>query len=486
MKIKLGLPKIKLGLPEARLPKVGPGLLRNRYVVAATVPVALAALYGTATVTRPGEPHAGKPVQQAIRSAVLACPGGEAGRVAVQTASVPHARGRVSIEGPRPALITSPGQHWTADIGPRAKAPVIVRADGDLAAGLSARWTTLWPHGRDRGAAATRCVQPGFDQWFLGPGPLAAEDLQLVLTNVDGTPASVDLTALSGEGPLDTLDGQGVAVAPHSSRVVRIGASKEGLGAVVQAARDLALRVRATSGRVAAALRVRVSPGHGIDWEPVSSAPAKSLVLPGVPSGPGDRRLLVAVPGEQGARIRVRLVGPDGTVPLKGQDGASGQPRTVATFDLHPTLAGRPAAVLVDSDKPVVAGFTATRGADVAFGTSSAPLGPGTGPGEVPDARLGGGLVLTALTRTVTVTLTPVGGGEPRTMAVPAGRTIETSYFLPGTRGLAATGLRIEPDGPLYAGSTLVTSGLVTAEPVPPSPLVQLLPPAHDTHHTLD
>ncbi|MEV4252986.1 DUF5719 family protein [Spirillospora sp. NPDC049652] len=468
--------------------KLEPGLLRNRYVVAVSAPVALAALYGTATVTRPSEDdRAVKPVQQAIKSAVLVCPGGEAGRVAVQTAPVPNGRGRVSVEGPRAAVLTSPGQHWTGDLGAREKTSVLVRADGDLAAGLAARWTTVWPHGRDRGAAAARCVQPGFDQWFLGPGPLAAEDLRLRLTNVDDNPASVDLTALSGEGPLDTLDGQGVAVAPHTTRVVRIGQSREGLGAVVQAAHDLALRVRATSGRVAAALRVRVSPGHGIDWEPISPTPATRLVLPGVPSGPGDRRLLVAVPGEESARIRVRLVGPDGVVPLKGQDDVSaGRPRTVTTYDLRGALSGRPAAVLVDSDKPVVAGFSATRGPDVAFGTSSAPLGPDTGPGAIPDARLGGGLILTALTRAVTVTLTPVGGGDSRTLAVPAGRTIETSYFLPGTKGLAATGLRVEADGPVYAGSTLVTSGLVTAEPVPPSPLAQMLPPAHDTHHALD
>ncbi|MFC4910474.1 DUF5719 family protein [Actinomadura gamaensis] len=475
--------------------KLEPRLLKHRYVVAAAVPLALAALYGMATATRPGEPQPTKPVQQPIKSVVMACPGGEAGRVAVQTAPPPDARGRaatpnalgkVSVEGALPAVLTSPGQLWTGDVGTRNKAAVVVRAEGSLAAGLAARWTTLWPSGRDRGLAATRCVKPGFDQWFLGPGPLAAEDLRLVLTNVDGTPASVDLTALSGEGPLDTLDGQGVAITPHSTRVVRIGASREGLGAVVQVARDLALRVRATSGRVAAALRVRVSSGHGIDWEPVAPAPATSLVLPGVPSGPGDRRLLVAVPGEESAKIRVRVVGPDGIVSPKGQESVSGRPRTVATFDLHEALAARPGAVLVDADRPVVAGFSAGRGSDVAFGTSAPPLGPDSGPGVVPDARVGGSLILTALTRTVTVTLTPVGGGEARTLAVPAGRTIETSYFLPGTRIMAATGLRIDPDGPLYAGSTLIASGLITAEPVPPSPLAQQLPPAHDTHHTLD
>lgn len=466
--------------------KLEPGLLKNRYVVTATAPVALAALYGAALVTRPGAEHSEKPVQQPIKSVVMACPGGEAGRVGVQTASIPNARGRVTVEGPRPGTLTSPGQHWTGDVGGRNKPAVVVRAEGDLAAGLAARWTTIWPHGRDRGVAAARCVQPGFDQWFLGPGPLGAEDLELHLTNVDDTPASVDLSALSGEGPLDTLDGQGVTVDPHTTRVVRVGHSREGLGDVVQAARDLALRVKATSGRVAAALRVRLSSGHGIDWEPVAPTPATSLVLPGVPSGQGDRRLMVAVPGEESAKIRVRLVGPNGIVPLRGQDGASGRPRTVTTFDLQEALAGRPAAVLVDSDKPVVAGFSASRGPDVAFGTASAPLGPGTGPGAIPDARLGGSLILTALTRTVTVTLTPVEGGEARTLAVPAGRTVETSYFLSGTKGLAATGLRVDADGPLYAGSTFVTSGLVTAESVPPSPLAQMLPPAHETHHALD
>src|SRR5690606_25027780 len=114
--------------------------------------------------------------------------------------------------------------------------------------------------------------EPGTDLWFVGPGPLAADRLELHLTNLDAQTAVVDLTALSGELPLDTLDGRGLPIDPGSTRVVRIGDGPEGLGEIVQTAQVLALRVQATTGRVAAALRVRADDGGGVDWLPAAGA----------------------------------------------------------------------------------------------------------------------------------------------------------------------------------------------------------------------
>ena len=469
-------------------------LLGMRYATAALMLVAVAALYGAATFSRPGE-ASGKGRAAPVTHSVAVCPGHEEGRMAVQSLSQ---KGGGSVQmtpakgGAPLASVTTPGQTWGRDTK-TGDGSVTVRATGGIAAGLEAEQTTHRSGGPDRGLAGARCATPGTDLWFMSPGPVSADRLDLYLTNVDAQPASVNLTALSGEGPLDTPDGQATPVAPYTTRVVRIGGSAEGLGDVVKSATDLTLRVRTTSGRVAASLRARMDGGKGIEWLPQSRGPATSVLVPGVPGGDGQRRLLVSVPGDADARIKVQVITAGGAFAPQGQDVLDAPAKTVTSVQLTGALSGKAAAVRLVADRPVLAGFAATRGADVAYGTATVPLAA-SGPGVVADNRFDSTLVLTAPSGAATVqvvTMSAAGRSAPQDVRVPAGRTVETELAAPGEDD-ASYGAVITPkpgSAPVYASRTLAKGKgdgyLFTVLPIVPAPMTVHLPDTADSQSAL-
>ncbi|GLZ03890.1 hypothetical protein Acsp03_13560 [Actinomadura sp. NBRC 104412] len=470
-------------------------LLGLRYVTAALVLLALAALYGAASLSRPEATAEafGSGVDDPLASAVSVCPGRENARLSVQGASPnllkvkARTPGRADVvqtpNGLGVGSLTTPGGLWTKDLSD-VKDSYTVRASGAMAAGLEAEQTTHWPKGDDRGLAGLRCARPGTDLWFLGPGPTAAESIDVHLTNVDAEPAAVDITALSGEGPLDTPDGRGIPVPPYSTKVVSLGKSPEGLGEIVKTASDLSLRVRATTGRIAASVRVRIGDGKGVEWLPVSPGPAASLIVPGLPGGNGRRSLLVAVPGQEDAAIRLQVITSTGTFAPQGQDTLDAPAGTVTTLDLDRALTGKPAAVRLLSDRPIVAGFSAQRGADIAYGTSTPPLTPG-GFGVVSDNRFDTTIALTAPRGDATVRITPLGPqSTPKTIKVPSDRTVEVKL----TAAEKGYGVVIVPQpgsGPVHAVRTLSTgkgdTALITALPINPARTTVHLPPVGDT-----
>ncbi|MFG2002397.1 DUF5719 family protein [Spirillospora sp. NPDC048911] len=478
-------------------------LLGSRYATAGLVLVALLALYGAATLSRPDERTraAAKSVEAPVTSAFLVCPwGGEDGRMSLLTPPKDSAGGtsggRVDViqttDGKAIASVPTAGTFLAEDVRRAKNGSYTVRGGGGLAAGLEAERTVYWGSGPDRGLAGTRCARPGTDLWFLGPGPDAAERVDLYLTNVDAQPASVDVTAMSGEGPLDTVDGHGTPVEPYSTKVIRIGASAEGLGDIVKAARDLALHVRAATGRVAASVRVRIGKKKGIEWMPLSPAPATSLVVPGVPGGGGRRQLLVGVPGEQDARIRIQVITASGAFAPQGQDVLDAPAETVTPFDLDRALSGKAAAVRLVSDRPIVAGLSAQRGADVALGTATLPLGASGG--LVTDNRFSAYVQLTAPAAAATVRVTSVdaqGQGTPKDVPIGAGRTVEIKLAAPRP-GDAGYGTLIVPrpgSGPVHAARTLSTGkgdkGLFTIMPIGPALGTVTLPPVGDSQTAL-
>ncbi|TDD90199.1 DUF5719 family protein [Actinomadura rubrisoli] len=479
-------------------------LLSLRYATAFLVLVALGALYGAASLSRPSADAERKGTRAPISSAVSVCPGHEGGRLSVQSFAAKGAPtgGRadtVETHGGAPlASMNAAGQSWNKDLG-TTEDSFTVRAKGAVAAGLEAEQTTHWSGGPDRGLAGARCTSPSTDLWFLGPGPVAADTLDLYLTNVDSQPASVDVTALSDAGPLDTTDGRGTPIEPYKTEVVRLGKSPEGLGDIVQTARDLALHVHATSGRVAASLRVRVGDKKGVEWLPLSPEPASSLIVPGVPSGSGKRRLLVGVPGDAPTRIKVQVLTPDGAFAPQGQDVVDAPAKTVTSEDLERALSGKPAAVRLTADRPIVAGFAAERGADVAYGTATAPLGTADGPGRlvsgvVADNRFDASLTLTAPAGAAAVQVTAMGAqgpGAPQEIRVAAGRTVEAKITAPagGDKGF---GVLITPragSAPVHAARTMATGKgddyLFTVLPVVPAATTQWLPETADSQSSL-
>jgi hypothetical protein len=478
-------------------------LLGLRYATAALVLLGVAALYGAASLSRPAAKATSAGVDDAVTSAIAVCPGGEGTRLSLQGAS----QQLLAAKGDKPGQATvtptrggaptgslgTLGGGWLKELEDPGDGSFTVRAAGTVAAGLEAEQTTHWPNGKDRGLAGVRCARPGSDLWFLGPGPDTADSVELHLANVDAQPAAVDVTALSGDGPLDTTDGTGTPVAPYSTKVIGIGASAEGLGETVKTAADLALRVRATTGRVAASLRVRIGDGDGIEWIPLAPEPATSLIVPGIPGGEGRRRLLVAVPGQENAGIKVQVITQNGTFAPAGQDTLDAPASTVTPVDLDRALSGKPAAVRLISNRPILAGFAAERGADVAYGTATPPLGAKDF-GVVSDNRFDTTVTLTAPRGAAAVRITPVGPqgpGTPQDVQVPADRTVETRISPPAGAG-ENFGLLIAPrpgSGPVHAVRTQSTGkgdrALFTILPVTPAVTTIRLPAVGDSQRSL-
>ncbi|POM26973.1 hypothetical protein BTM25_13810 [Actinomadura rubteroloni] len=469
---------------SAARPAVRLAVPQSRYAITLLVPVALAALYGTAALALPDRSPERPHGTSAPVTAVLAvCPGGKGARIGVQTrpGGHPGGRGRLAgastvtvgaLGGAAPTQVT--GELWTGDA---PDGPVVVRADGPRAAGLTAEQTADTGDGDGRGLTAVRCTAPGTDQWFTGPGPASADRVEVLLANAETQPAAVDLTALSGDGPLDTTEGRGIQVDPGTSRVVRLGTSPDGLGDIVGVAHDLALRVHTTTGRVAAFVRVRTAPGKGVDWLPPAAEPAASAFVPGVPGGRGARRLLIAVPGDADAKVGVRVLTGDGAFTPAGQDAVDAPARTVTAVDLP--MNGKAGAVVVTADRPVLTGFTAERGVDAAYGTAGAPLGPDGGLAAGDGATWW--LALAAPGKAARVRLT---GRANTVVTVPAGRVVET-------RVVPAAGLLVRPEsgGPVYA-TRMISAGpndelRFSVLPVVPQVLTTPLPSVRESVRVL-
>ncbi|MGI8328794.1 DUF5719 family protein [Actinomadura scrupuli] len=478
-------------------------LLSHRYGVTLLVLLAVLALYGAADFSRPaGTAQAEGGGRSPIRSTVVACPAPGGARLSALSAPPPPSSGRkeaaplregrvdlTQTQGAAPVgSVNVPGTAWSQDVK-TAQGSYTLRASGALAGGFEAEQTTLAKKGDDRGLAAVRCADPGTDLWFLGPGPADASHLDLYLTNVDDQAAAVDASALSDDGPLDTADGRGTIVEPHTTRVVPIGGSPEGLGVIVAQARLLALHVHVNTGRVAASVRVRMGKGKGVDWLPVTAPATPRLVVPGVPSGAGRRQLLIAVPGDVDARIKIQVITPAGAFAPQGQDTLDAPAGTVTPVDLERALSGKAAAVRLVADQPILGGLVVQQGDDVAYGAATPPLGGAAGEsgGAVADNRDVSSVLLTAPDGPATVKLVALtaqgAAANPYVARVPGNRTLEVRLAAPpgATGGFGVMVLPQPGSGPVYASRVLTMNKLITIVPVVPAPTSVRFPPVADS-----
>jgi hypothetical protein len=505
-----------------------------RYATALLVLLALLALYGVAAFSRPSGTARAQGGTAPVTSVVLGCPAPLGTRLSALSVAGPGSTGRVDLaptEGGQPVEVgTVAGAAWSTELrratGSSARdedrdgssGSYAVRANGALAGGLEVEQTSTVRKGDDRGLAGVRCTEPGTDMWFLGPGPVDAKEIEVHLTNVDDQPAAVDTLAMSGEGPLDTTDGRGTSVPPHSDLSVRVGETPEGLGDIVETARVLALNVRVTTGRVAAAVRIRAGDRKGVDWLPAAAPPATDVVVPGIPGGSGRRQLLVAVPGEADARVGMRVMTPDGGFAPEGRGTLDAPAQTVTPVDLERALSGKPAGMRLTSDRPIVVGFIVQQGADVAYGSATVPLNtvplnsgplnsgplnsgplnpgpPNRGPlgtgGAVSGNRDDTVVLLTAPAGAATVRVRAVGAqgaaGPPQDIKIAAERTVQVPVPVP-PGGQDWFGVLITPlpgSGPVHAARVLATGKgsdkLLTILPVGPSLVSVAHPPVGDS-----
>lgn len=355
--------------------------------------------------------------------------------------------------------LSAPGRS-ELKVGDPVLPPQTARGTADLAPGLAAELVTAVKSGSSRGLAATSCAAAGVSAWFVGAGTAAGRRDRLVLTNPEDTPALVDLRFWNENGP--------VAAPPNSTGIAVPGGSVVAipLDGMTAGHQRLAVEVGAVRGRVAAALHDLDAPGisaRGIDWIGPSAAPARTLVIPGVPDGKLGRRLQILTPGETDAIVKIRLLTTDNSFAPAGLDTIELPARRVAEFDLGKAAGTAAAAVVVTSDRPVVAAVRVSRAdkkvADVAYATAAAAL---TTPAAMPAGSGPKGATTRLMLAAprgdaeVTVTVLPATGpAAPTTVKIPAGRIV---LIDPAPKAGGAYSVLVTPrasSGPVYAARVL-------------------------------
>jgi Family of unknown function (DUF5719) len=485
-------------------------LLASRYALFAAVILAIAGLFGVAWISRPAAGHAAGAGSRAhvaqVTSATRSCPEPGAGdRVAVFAApgqGVPPGRAELlaapatvvgasgtpatgvvpAIPAAPLATVAGPGRLWLSGPGfavgrtPRAArratrgqaGAVTVTATGAMAQGLDAEQTFYPPNGSAGVVSGVQCAQPGTDFWFVGPGQAKTGDIRVYLVNPDSEPAAADVEIFTDTGPLQGNADTGIAVPPGGSVV-------QSIGTLIKGSQVVALHVRTSVGRVAAAVQAAGA------WWRCASPPSTEVVIPGLPGASTGRRLFLIDPGGNDAQVQVKAVTPAGSYEPAGAGGIEVPAGSAVALDL-PSLNGIPAALLLKSAVPVTAALLVGQNA------FTAATGPIAQQGVVADNTTSSGytvsLVLSApgTAAQVRITTADLGGpvGTGRLVAIQAGRSLQIQLAVPhiARSGFAVVVSPAAGSGPVYAGRVLATrsAAVQLITPVVSSPTWVRLP----------
>ena len=426
--------------------------------IAVPLGVALAAagvLLAPAPAQQPAADGAG-PSPRPVGSAVLACP-----ELSVTDDSASMLAGLVapaegaSPEGASPegagaaalraidadtdlARIAEPGEPVTLLVAGRSQPPILLAARGAWAPGAIAAIASNEREGAGAGLASAACPAPGAEWWFVGAGSQLGRGAALLVSNPAEEPARFDLAFHARSGPIEALGGTGIDLGPQSHVRLRLDALAEGQDL-------LAVQVRATAGRVAAALRdVAVPRGEaprGVDYLPPAVAPTTSLVLPGIPGGEGSRELLLVNPGTQFATVSTRLVTEAGPADLPGLASIAVPAGSVINVPLEGLLAGQPASLALTSDVPITGGLRSSWGTtvrDISWLSAVPAVSPPNSLAAAAAVPAGGGLA-------TSVTVVAAQGAVAGTLWVSVTGSAEESIF--SADGPLATGELAQGDG---------------------------------------
>ncbi len=300
------------------------------------------------------------------------------------------------------------------------------------------------------GLVVGACTGVVDDAWLMGLGSGNGHFSTLILTNLSGSSASVDVSLWGPEGPIDAVDADGIVIEPHSVRRIRLDELAAGES-------EIAVHLTRRRGSVSAVVNDS-STSAPKGTEPISAAqsPRRSQVIGGLVGGASGRTLLVLNPGTSTARVDVEVVGQDGTFTPEGLEQVSVKGGTMQSVTIPPSAGAEPQALRLTSDRPVSATVRmAPTATDYAYAEATRAL---SGPTVVPVA-LGAlstvpQLVLTAPDAAASVevqafdaAMAPVG--SPSTVSIAAGTT---RAVRPEVEGAAYLVLR--PKGEVVAAAT--------------------------------
>ena len=397
----------------------------NRWVWPATVVVALGAVTLAASLVGP-QPVPPAPFASSASRVSVVCPAFESATATVRVA--------VAAVGPglRTSKVTVPNQGSDAGAFQVLTNPgQPLRVSAPLPDPFGATSAVVAENGPERGLSASGCVVPRTDHWFTGVDVRSQAQSEVVVSNLDGTAASVDLTAYGAEGKVPAP--RGVEVAGNASATIS-------LGVLPRLGGPLTIRVSSSDGRIAAFVRQRTWQADvplGVDWLPSGTDPATDLVIPGIPAGAGTRLLALTPPGERTATVTIGVLSDSGPIELAGSEQVEVPAGTTRTVDLAAGLAEQYAAVRLTSTQPVTAGMWLDSGGDdarrdPAYTVATAPL-PEDAIWPIAIGKSGRTVLQLANPgqgeATVSVTTSANGDapGQPKVVTVPPGSTLSVA-----------------------------------------------------------
>lgn len=423
-------------LKAAGLPLVAVALV----LVAALLPAG-----GTRDADRP-------PTTVDVTQSSYACPAGSVITVASGQVAAGSGATATALPSREPDEALSGATAWRTGIVDGQG--VVVDQQGQ-ASGAVGFFAGTAPRSGGGGLVVGSCPGVVDDAWLLGLGSGNRHLSTLILTNLAGSPAAVDLTLWGPEGRIDAVDADGVVIDPYSVSRIRLDELAAGEP-------ELAVHVERRRGSVSAVVN-DTSTATFKGTEPVSSAtpPSREQVVGGLVEGAAGRTLMVLNPGTTTARVDVEVVGDKGTFTPTGLEQVTVKGGTVQAFTVPASAGAGAQALRLTSDQPVSATVRMMPTTDdFAYAESSTPL---EGPAVVPVALGDQGddvpqLVLTAPGAAATVEvqafaadMTPI---RASTVTVDAGTTTTTTPKVSG-----AAYLVLRPTGEVIAAATYTRGG---------------------------
>ena len=347
-----------------------PGIRPAPSAVAAVVLLVLAvAATVAAGIPSPAPGTSASGHGQLVGDLVTACPQGSA-RARILTGSIPAPSlgdpGRLVVRTLSAATTQMPIRRGALTSLP-AKGATALEATGPAAAG---RFGVMIDEAHG-GLTALPCMQPRSTWWFTGAGATLDHTSRLVIANVDPGPAVVDVRVLGEHGPLDTVGTRGITVAPGSTHTLS-------LTDIAPQGENLAIEVRASRGRVAAAVSDSFAAGPGAaagtDWLPDQRLPSRVVRV--APTLGRVRRptLLVANPSSLTALVDVRVEGRNGVFTPTENAQIQIAPNSTRSVDISASLGHGAAGVLLHSGVPVLAAVRSVASGDSVYAGAVRPL----------------------------------------------------------------------------------------------------------------
>ena len=339
----------------------------NRWIWPAGIVGVVAAATAAATVV------GAQPVPQVAFTASetrasVVCPAFGSATATVRVAAAATGPGLRTAAVTTPSAVTDAGQFRVLD-----RPEAWVRVSALLPDPFGASTVVAAEAGADRGLSASACGPAATEHWFPGVDVRNVAQSEVVVANLDGTPASVDLTVYGEKGRI---------AAPRGVRVDGNAVQSISLSTLERSPGPVTVEVSSTDGRVAAFVRQRTWQQDvplGADWLAAGTAPATTSVVPGVPAGEGGRTLVVANPGQRTATVTIGGLTKDGPAVLVGADELEVPAESTRTVDLTTGMDAQPGALVLESSQPVTAGVWLDTGGsdarrDPAYTVATRPL----------------------------------------------------------------------------------------------------------------